>query len=149
MRVRGDVWIDLLFALRWREKAAVLTRLLATQQNPSLLQWIVAGSAADCLLLVRILAAPQGEFEEARQLIKRMGAENKLMHAILSRGRSLVGDLQGAMPGGNGAGASPALQSAVDALSGFLADARRLLDEQAALYRRFDELPNWRKGLTG
>jgi hypothetical protein len=89
----------------------------------------------------------QGEFEEARQLIKRMGAENKLMHAILSRGRSLVGDLQGAMPGGNAA--SPPLQSAVDALSGFLADARRLLDEQAALYRRFDELPNWRKGLTG
>ncbi|KAK9916344.1 hypothetical protein WJX75_001567 [Coccomyxa subellipsoidea] len=89
----------------------------------------------------------RGEFEEARQLIKRMGAENKLMHAILSRGRSLVGDLQGAMPGGNAA--SPPLQSAVDALSGFLADARRLLDEQAALYRRFDELPNWRKGLTG
>ncbi len=56
--------------------------------------------------------------------------------------------LQGAMPGG-GPGTSPALQSAVDALSGFLADARRLLDEQAALYRRFDELPNWRKGLTG
>lgn len=52
------------------------------------------------------------------------------------------------MPGG-GPGSSPALQSAVDALSGFLADARRLLDEQAALYRRFDELPNWRKGLTG
>ena len=56
--------------------------------------------------------------------------------------------VQGAMPGG-GPGASPALQSAVDALSGFLADARRLLDEQATLYRRFDELPNWRKGLTG
>lgn len=90
----------------------------------------------------------QGEFEEARQLIKRMGAENKLMHAILSRGRSLVGNLQTAMPGG-AAGASPALQSAVDALSGFITDARRLLEEQAALYRRFDELPNWRKGLTG
>lgn len=42
----------------------------------------------------KFLRGAQGEFEEARELIKRMGAENKLMHAILSRGRSLVTNLQ-------------------------------------------------------
>ena len=35
--------------------------------------------------------------------MKKMGAENKLMHAILTQGRSLIGKLQEAMPseGGN------------------------------------------------
>lgn len=36
----------------------------------------------------------QGEFEEARSIMKKMGAENKLMHAILAQGRGLVGNLQ-------------------------------------------------------
>jgi hypothetical protein len=68
------------------------------------------------------------------------------MHAILAKGRTLVGNLQRAMPGEQ---APPQLQSAVDALGGFIADARRLLDEQAELYKRFDQLPSWRKRLTG
>ena len=42
----------------------------------------------------------QGEFEEARSIMKRMGAENKLMHTILVQGRSLFGKLQEAMPTG-------------------------------------------------
>ena len=45
----------------------------------------------------------QGEFEEARSLMRRMGAENKLMHTILVQGRSLFGRLQEAMPTGESA----------------------------------------------
>ena len=44
----------------------------------------------------------QGEFEEARSIMKKMGAENKLMHAILAQGRSLIGKLQEAMPSEDG-----------------------------------------------
>lgn len=68
------------------------------------------------------------------------------MHSILVKGRSLVGNLQQAMPGDQ---APPQLQSAMDALGGFITEARSLLDEQATLYQRFDELPSWRKRLTG
>ena len=46
------------------------------------------------------LLAAQGEFGEARSIMKRMGAENKLMHAILAQGRSLIGKLQEATPTG-------------------------------------------------
>ena len=34
--------------------------------------------------------------------MKKMGAENKLMHAILAQGRSLIGKLQEAMPSEEG-----------------------------------------------
>lgn len=44
----------------------------------------------------------QGEFEEARSIMKKMGAENKLMHSILAQGRNLVGKLQEAIPSGEG-----------------------------------------------
>ena len=40
----------------------------------------------------------QGEFEEARAIMRRMNAENKLMHTILVQGRSLFGKLQESMP---------------------------------------------------
>jgi hypothetical protein len=89
----------------------------------------------------------QGEFEEARALMGRLDGENKLMRHVLARGRSLVGELQGAMPR-EGAPA-PALQAAVANLGAFIAEARGLLEQQAALYKRFEDLPNWRKGLTG
>lgn len=44
----------------------------------------------------------QGEFEEARSIMKKMGAENKLMHSILAQGRNMVGKLQEAIPSGEG-----------------------------------------------
>lgn len=99
---------------------------------------------ATTLLLLR---GGQGEFEEARELMARMDGENKLMQHILARGRSLVGELQAAMP--RGAAPPPALQAAVANLGAFITEARGLLEQQAALYARFDQLPNWRKALTG
>lgn len=92
-------------------------------------------------------ARAQGEFEEARELMARMDGENKLMQHILAKGRSLVAELQAAVP--RGAAPPPALQAAVANLGAFIAEARGLLEQQAALYARFDQLPNWRKALTG
>ena len=40
----------------------------------------------------------QGEFEEARAIMQKMSAENKLVRTILAQGRSLFGKLQEAMP---------------------------------------------------
>lgn len=75
-----------------------------------------------------------------------MDGENKLMQHILARGRSLVGEVQASMPQ---AAPTPALQAAVANLGAFIAEARGLLEQQAALYARFDQLPNWHKALTG
>ena len=91
---------------------------------------------------------PQGEFEEVRALMARMDGENKLMRHVLARGRSLVEDLQRSMPDQAPAD-SPQLQEAAAKLGTFIGEARALLDQQAAVYRRIEELPNWRKGLTG
>ena len=51
---------------------------------------------------VRVIWTLQGEFEEARSIMKKMGAENKLMHSILAQGKNLVGKLQEAIPSGEG-----------------------------------------------
>ena len=94
-----------------------------------------------------LLVWEQGEFEEARELMARMDGENKLMQHILAKGRGLVGELQAAMPAQGTP--PPALQAAVANLGAFIAEGRGLLQQQAALYARFDQLPNWRKALTG
>ena len=65
-----------------------------------------AGTASSITLQILEMACwkervvAQGEFEEARSIMKRMGAENKLMHTILVQGRSLFGRLHEAMPSG-------------------------------------------------
>ena len=44
------------------------------------------------------------------------------------------------------------ITQAVDAmqdLGTFIGEAKRKLEEQAALFKRMDDLPNWRRGLTG
>ncbi|CAK0754435.1 hypothetical protein CVIRNUC_002297 [Coccomyxa viridis] len=121
---------------------AVVTSVLLWHRTRGLYHKVIEVTKAE-----RAKRGLQGEFEEARSIMKKMGAENKLMHAILAQGRSLIGKLQEAMPSEEGN--SPRAVDAMQDLGTFIGEAKRKLEEQAALFKRMDDLPNWRRGLTG
>ncbi|CAL5227480.1 g10457 [Coccomyxa viridis] len=121
---------------------AVVTSVLLWHRTRGLYGKVIEVTKAE-----RAKRGLQGEFEEARAIMRRMNAENKLMHTILVQGRSLFGKLQESMPAEESN--TPEVQEAVTDLGVFIGEAKRKLEEQAELFKRMDDLPNWRRGLTG